>query len=178
MGTLNEQLVELIKDAFDLEFNSKRFYLFAVEVTNNVAGKKMFQKLADEEDGHMEAFEKIISTITGNDEWKEIATEEARTIPPSAIVESFKATVDKWIGNKQSADDTVALRMAMELERRAIVMFEGMSKRAKNPQVKALAESLADEERYHYDMLQAQHDNILSVGIWMDDAEFQMDGKF
>jgi len=178
MSLVNEQMIELIQDAFDLEANSKRFYTYAADVTNNPSGKKMFEKLAHDEDGHMVAFEEIISSITGGDDWKEIAAQQARTMPPSGIVESFKATVEKWIGNKQSADDTVALRMAMELERRAIKMFEGLSARAQDPEVKKLAESLADEERYHYDMLQAQHDNILNVGIWMDDSEFQMDGKF
>lgn len=178
MGQINEQMVELLRNAFDLEANSKRFYTYASDVTNNPSGKRMFLKLAADEDGHMEAFEEIITAITGNADWKEVVEEQGRTLPPSGIVESFKASVETWIGNKKSADDTSALRMAMELERRAIKLFEGMARDAQDPQVKELAERLAEEERYHYDLLQAQHDNILNVGIWMDSAEFQMDGKF
>lgn len=178
MPHMNESLAKLVREAVDLEINAKKFYEYAAEVTANERGKKMFLKLAAEEGGHMEAIGSIIESITGTKGWEEIAEEEMQTMPPSAIVESFKATVAEWVVSKKTADDAVALRMAMELERRAMKYFEDLAEMATDPKAKALAKKLAEEETYHYDLLQLQHDSILNMGIWIDDPEFQMDGRF
>lgn len=38
--------------------------------------------------------------------------------------------------------------------------------------------AIADEERFHYDLLQTQYDSVTGSGFWLDSAEFQMDGKY
>jgi len=37
---------------------------------------------------------------------------------------------------------------------------------------------ICDEERLHYDLLQAQNDSVTNSGFWLDVAEFRMDGKY
>ena len=66
----------------------------------------------------------------------------------------------------------------MNMERRAIRLYEGLRDRTPDPKVRALAERLVDEERFHYDLLQAQADSLMNVGIWLDKPEFRMDGKY
>ena len=43
---------------------------------------------------------------------------------------------------------------------------------------KEIFEKIADEERFHYDLLQAQYDSVTGSGFWLDSSEFQMDGKY
>lgn len=176
--TIDDHLAGLIRESIDLEISGKRFYEHAAEVTENEQGKKMFENLAKAEDGHMESAGRIFTQMLGNEDWREIAEQEAEKAPSSGIVDELKSAIDGWIGNKKKADDIEALRMAMELERRAIKFFENLAAKSDDPKVHELAEKLADEERFHYDMLQAQHDNIMNVGFWLDDPEFRMDGKF
>jgi len=178
MTKLDERVVEVIKEAIDLEINAKAFYLYAAEVTEHERGRAMFEKLAHEEGGHMDEMGEIFTALTGGDDWQDIVDHEMQTMPASSIVDSFKQTVAHWVGNKQTADETVALRMAMELERRAIRYFEDLAKRSDDPKVHELAERMAEEQHYHYDMLQAQYDNILNVVMWLDGPEFRMDGEY
>jgi len=178
MSRISEQVAEIVREAIDLEANAKIFYELAATVTEHERGKAMFERLAREESGHMDEVGEIITALTGGEDWREAVDEDSHTVRPSAIVESFKETVAHWIGNKKTADETVALRMAMELERRAIHYFEGLARMSDDPKVHAMAERLVEEERYHYDLLQTQYDNILNVGVWVDGPEFRMDGKF
>jgi rubrerythrin len=76
------------------------------------------------------------------------------------------------------ADDTQALRMAMELERRIIHLLKDLSEHTQDPDVLELIGKMTLEESSQYDALQAQLDSLLNVGLWLDTPEFRMDGKF
>ena len=178
MNDINDQLADLISQAIDLEINSKRLYQHAAETTENELGRKMFERLVKAEDGHLESVGEIFTEILGNDDWKEIAERELEGANPSTIVEDLKKSVAGWTGKEEHADDVVALRMAMEMERKAIHYFEEIAKKSYNPRVHKMIEKLIDEEKFHYDILQSQRDSILNMGIWLDSVEFQMDGKY
>ncbi len=178
MSDINDQLADLIKQAIDLEINSKRLYQHAAETTKNELGRKMFERLVKAEEGHLDSVGEIFTEILGNDDWKEIAERELEGATPSTIVEDLKKAVAGWTGKEEHADDVVALRMAMEMERKAIHYFEELSKKSHNPKVLEMIKKLIDEETFHYDILQSQRDSILNMGIWLDSVEFQMDGKY
>ena len=76
------------------------------------------------------------------------------------------------------ADDTQALRMAMELERRIIHLLKDMSEHINDPAIIKLAEKMILEESSQYDALQAQLDSLQNIGLWLDIPEFRMDGRF
>jgi rubrerythrin len=66
----------------------------------------------------------------------------------------------------------------MELERKAIDFFEKSTREATVPQAKEIFDKICEEERLHYDLLQAEYDSVTKSGFWFDVAEFRMDGKF
>lgn len=177
MSQVETEMLEVIREALDLEMSAKRFYEHAASVTENEHGQMMFQRLAREEDDHMDAVGAIFESITGSDEWKEIARQEMQRAAPSPIVERLKAAVAER-GGEERADDAEALRMAMDLERRAIRFFEELARKSRDPKIHELASKVADEEKFHYDMLQIQHDSVINTGFWLDDAEFRMDSKY
>jgi rubrerythrin len=76
------------------------------------------------------------------------------------------------------ADDIQALRMAMELERRAINMLKSMTGYFSDPAIVELLNKMTKEECDQYDVLQAQFDSLQNVGLWLDKPEFRMDGRF
>jgi len=71
-----------------------------------------------------------------------------------------------------------ALRIGMELERKAINFFEKSAGEVLDNKTTNICHKIAEEEKWHYDLLQSQHDSVTKSGFWLDVAEFQMDGKY
>ena len=178
MTLTDDQLVEVVREAIDLEVNGQRFYERATAVTRSKTGKKVFRRLAEEEVGHLDEIGRIFTALTGSGDWKKIAERRIAGDAPSTVVEQLEAAIAARGGELESVDEAEALRLAMNMERRAIRLYEGLRDRTPDPKVRALAERLVDEERFHYDLLQAQADSLMNVGIWLDKPEFRMDGKY
>ncbi len=177
MSHVDDRIVELVRSALDFEFGGEQLYRHLAELTQNRAGRAMFLRLADEEKRHVGESHALFSALVGDEEWQRISSREAALPNPTGIVAELEAAVLQR-GHAVVADDTQALRMAMELERRAIHMYQEMTQHTNDPVALKLLGKLVQEEFYHYDSLQAQLDSILNVGLWLDQPEFRMDGKF
>jgi rubrerythrin len=177
MTHIDDKIIELARTALSFEYGEEHFYRHAAEMTQNPSGKTMFLRLANEEPGHMEDMHTLFSAIIGKDEWQRLAAEEAANAHPSKVIAEMEAAVAKR-GMGTVADDTQALRMAMELERRIIHLLKDMSEHTGDSDIIKLIEKMIQEEVYQYDVLQAQMDSVLNVGIWLDQPEFRMDGKY
>jgi rubrerythrin len=174
---LGDDLVELIRSAVRLEIDGRSFYRQASAATAHPSGKRMFLRLAEEEQGHFAELGALLASLVGASEWQRIAAEEAASAEKSPVIAELESAIAAR-GHGTVADDTQALRVAMEIERRALSFFEGLKERASDPVQLALLSKLAEEERFHYDLLQAQLDSLLNVGIWLDTPELRMDAKF
>ncbi len=177
MPHIDDKIIELARIALSFEYGEESFYRHAAEMTENPSGKAMFLRLAQEEAGHMEDMHALFSAIIGQDEWQRLAAEEAANAHPSKVIAEMEAAVAQR-GMGAVADDTQALRMAMELERRIIHLLKDMSSRINDSAIIKLVEKMIMEESSQYDALQAQLDSILNVGLWLDTPEFRMDGRF
>lgn len=177
MAHIDDKIIELARTALSFEYGEEHFYRHAAEMTQNPGGKAMFLRLAEEGSGRMNDMHTLFSAIIGNDEWQRIAAEEAENAHPSRVIAEMEAAVAQR-GMGAVADDAQALRMAMELERRVIHLLKDMSGHINDSDIIKLAEKMIQEECFQYDALQAQMDNILNVGIWLDTPEFRMDGKY
>jgi len=177
MSHIDDKVIDLVRTALDFEFGGEHFYRHLAGLTKNASGKAMFLRLAEEEKKHVGESHALFAKLVGEEEWQRISSREAAQANPSQMVAELEATVLQR-GHAEVADDTQALRMAMELERRAIQMFKDMSAHTQDGAVLDLIEKMVQEETFHYDSLQAQLDSILNVGLWLDQPEFRMDGKF
>jgi len=177
MTHIDDRVIELARTALSFEYGEEHFYRHAAEMTQNPGGKAMFLRLAEEEPGHMDDMRTLFSAIIGKDEWQRLAAEEAANAHPSKVVAEMEAAVARR-GMVAVADDTQALRMAMELERRIIHLLKEMSEHTQDTDVIELIGKMILEECSKYDALQAQLDSVLNVGLWLDTPEFRMDGKF
>lgn len=173
MSELGEPVKEMIKEAVKLEINGRAFFMHAAEVTENQLGKKMFLRLAQEEVKHLEAFGKIFSSMIGSEDWKKELDQE-QLEGKSEVIEELSSRMKKAEGKSEIE----ALRIGMELEQKAIEFFGSCCKDTDDPAAKNIFEKIADEERFHYDLLQAQYDSVTGSGFWLDSAEFQMDSKY
>ena len=173
MEKISKQVENAIKDALKLEINGRKFFNHAAEVTEHEKGKKMFIHLANEEVKHLETFGNLFSQILKDMDWKKfVRDEELRGESP--LVEKLKANMKR----EEGKGEIEALRIGMELESNAIDFFTKASREADDPVAKKIFREIAEEEKFHFDLLQAQFDSVTKSGIWLGSAEFQMDGKW
>lgn len=173
MKNTSSQVATAIREAIKLEINGRAFFDRAAEITHNELGKKMFRKLAEEETGHLDTFGQLFSAVIGGEDWRKFVDKE-EIKSRSSVIEELVSRVKK----EERAGELEAIRIGMELEKKAIDFFEKSAKEATDSQAKKIFDKICEEERLHYDLLQAEYDSITNSGFWFDVAEFRMDGKF
>jgi rubrerythrin len=173
MTKISKAVESVIRDAITLEINGRRFFNHAAEVTHHPRGKKMFLHLAEEEVKHLETFGKLFSEILGGADWKkEIKPEDVSGEAP--LVEKLKESMKK----EERKGEIEALRIGMELEQNAIDFFQKAAEETDDPVARKMFLEISEEEKFHFDLLQAQYDSVTGSGFWLGSAEFQMDGKW
>jgi len=173
MPEISQQIKDAIKGAILLEINGRKFFNHAADITQHESGKKMFRFLAEEEAKHLKTFTNLFSQILEGEDWKEyISSNEIQGEAP--LVEKLKERMKRGEGK----GETEALSIGMQLEMDAINYFQKAEEEADNPVAKKIFKEISEEEKFHYDLLQSQHDSVTKSGFWLDSAEFQMDGKW
>lgn len=173
MDRVSKEIEDAIRGAIQLEIDGQKFFNHAADVTENDNGKKMFMWLADEEVKHLEAFGKLFSKILKGDDWKKyIRGDNGNTEAP--LITKLKAGTKEGSG-KIELD---AIRIGMELEKNAIQFFQDASRKADDPVASRIFNQIAEEEKFHYDILQSQYDSVTNSGFWMGSADFKMDGMW
>ena len=173
MVAISQQVKEAIKGAILLEVNGRKFFNHAADVTQHESGKKMFRFLAEEEVKHLKTFTELFGQILGSKDWrKHLSSHELEGEAP--LVEKLKERMKR----EEGKGETEALSIGMQLEMDAINFFQNAASETDDPVAKKIFTDICDEEKFHYDLLQAQHDSVTKSGFWLDSAEFQMDGKW
>jgi len=173
MAEISPQVRAAIKGAILLEINGRKFFNHAADVTEHERGKKMFRFLAQEEVRHLETFGKLFSKILGKEDWKDVI-DEKDVSGEAPLVQKL----EERMKGKRCRGETEALSIGMQLEREAIEYFNNAAEKTEDPVAKKMFNEISEEEKFHYDLLQAQHDSVSKSGFWLDGAEFQMDGKW
>lgn len=177
MGNVSRIVDEAIKKAIKLEIDGKAFFNYAAEVTTSERGRKMFVWLANEEVKHLETFGKLFTSVLKSDDWKQyVSAESLKHEGEAPLITKLKESMKKEESNKE-AD---AIRIGMELERNAIDFFQKAAADARSDDANAaqIFFKIAEEEKFHFDLLQAQFDSVNNSGFWLGSAEFRMDGKW
>jgi rubrerythrin len=173
VSKISKDTENAIRDAIILEINGRKFFNHAAEVTHHPKGKKMFQHLADEEVKHLETFSQMFNEILGGSDWKkDLIPDDVSGEAP--LVEKLKESMK----HEDRKGEVEALRIGMELERNAITFFQEAAAATDDPVAKKIFLEISEEEKFHFDLLQAQYDSVTGSGFWLGSAEFQMDGKW
>ena len=162
-----------MKTAIEMEKSGHRFFTEATSKVTNEAGRKVFTRLASEEMVHLQVFEKIFTALTQGTDWKKAVgqVEPARRVPYfDEAKKQFKA--------EDMSVELDYLRKALDLERNAIAFFGKAVSEAETPEAREVFQGILAEEQGHYDLIQAEIDNINGSGYWFDVQEFYMDGKY
>ena len=166
------KLEAAIKSALEFENRIRDLYIEAVARTDDPAGKKIFQTLADDEQHHVDYLESRL------DEWQrqgEITAEALDSIVPD------KATIRKEAGALQSkiSEDTRGLKQqmlsrALEMEIETSRFYRELVDQVSDDH-RAMFSRFLEIEDNHIEAVQFELDHLSNTGFWYGFEEFDME---
>jgi len=173
--TMNtEEAMKILKTAIEIEEHGEATFLRLAKETQDATGKRMFERLADDEKEHKRILMEQMSAITKDGSWRSIHI-------PKTVVEKVAPTVrakQQRTKGEAALGEIDALNTALDLERKASDFFREKAKQIDAPEAKALFIRLAEWEDAHFELIQSELDSLKNTGLWFGIPEFRMDGTF
>ena len=151
--------LETLKQAMLIEEEGHKFYLKAVQTTQDEEGKEIFRALAKDEKNHLSLLRKQYASLKEHGVWIEVPevkrkqAKSAKPLPPKSEKASSKAvTVDPGTVN--------TLLSALDIETKSYDLYSRTFSKATDVRAKAVYEFLAMEEIGHFDMLMMRYDYL------------------
>ena len=163
---------EAIKTALQYEGRVVHVYRDATNGTQNPAGKKVFQALANEEVTHVDYLRKKL------DEWKTtgrvMPTRLNTVVPPKDKIEAAVKTLKGKITATDRESEVRLLRQALQVEIETSGFYQKMV-RELPPEGQMLFERFVEIEEGHKAIVQAEIDSVSGSGFWFDMPEFSLE---
>jgi rubrerythrin len=147
-----EEYKRIITMAIASEIEAYEFYTVVAEKTKDSSLKSIFDGLANEERGHREFLESVLSDT------KPLSIDETKDYKVSATVDKPKLSV-----NMRPVD---AIALAMKNEEEAMNTYTELAYICTDDREKDLFESLAQMERGHKLKLEEMYTNMAFAEVW------------
>lgn len=169
-------LDEAIVKALEYENRVRDVYRDACEQTSDPTGRKVFEVLAEEEQGHVDYLEAKLETLrtTG-----EVAASRIETALPSseaieAGIAKLKSTLSGAAERKSHEQEESLLRKALAVEEETSQFYRRMVSDLP-PQGQAFFGPFLAIEEGHVAIVQAELDSLTGMGFWFDFQEFDLE---
>jgi len=171
------ELEEAIRTAIDYESRVHKTYMQAMEETTDVAGKRVFKTLCDEEKGHLKYLRSRL------DEWRETGAitvgKLETTIPDEEAIAKGVARMRERMEAADSRKHDVELRLldqALQAEIETSEFYKQMVRELDSDGQK-MFERFVEIEEGHRAIVQAEIDCLNGTGIWFDTMEFSLEAE-
>lgn len=157
---------EIFDYALRLEKDGYDFYCEASKKVVNPMGKQMLEWLAREETEHIRKLTRALHSLKS--EGKLACSEEDLAGHDTVRFKTFFSQAREKVKSMvpAEADDLQALEMAMEMENKGYAFYRDSLKDVRDPDGRALLESLAHDESEHYDALQNTYTYLKTPDLW------------
>ncbi len=154
---------DILKTAILLEMRGKAFYSAAARGTENESVRKVFNRMADEEDEHIAFLSRQFAEYEKSGRFAPNATPKRADDAEASMILSEK--IKKEIS--AASFEAAAISAAIDFENRAVEIYQKRANEATDPNEKELYQMLADWEQTHFHMLH-QLDEDLKEQVWFD----------
>jgi rubrerythrin len=146
---------DALRMAIATEKSGREFYTRAAKITADARGRKVFQKLAGEEDDHLDKLQQRYQQLTKQDP-------ELESRPTFLF---FKGAASGLFGDgvqelHDGIDDREALRIAIRCERGSHEFFKKYASRFEESEGKQIFTDFANEEGDHLDLLIREYKSL------------------
>ena len=172
MNKEQQQTLETLQAAIQMEKDGKKYYQQLSKTGNNESGRKLFAALALEENQHILNFETIYHDIEVKAEWPEVK------VGPSLVGTSTGPFSQPVTGHTKSiASELKSVQKAMEMENKTLDYYLTWAATTSYPIEKRFCEALAEQERTHHSLLLEYFEFLKDPAQWFTMKEHQsMDG--
>lgn len=165
------RVLEIVKTAIQMEKEGYQFYMENADKISDPNGKAMFKQLAKDELDHQKLFETEYDSLEKTGKWKKSEKLSEPVFPKSQIFPS-RQQVEKI---REKPNELKALKIGMELERKSQEFYSNEAKRTEDPDEGATLNHLAEIERGHLAILEAERDSLRNTGYWFDFKEISLE---
>jgi rubrerythrin len=158
-----------LQTAIRMEIDGKEFYLKAGKASQNELGKELLEKLAAEEDGHRQVFEKIYKNISARKSWPEKVFNGDGGRGLRTIFARALEAMDKDV--KAIAIEFDAIQTAMAMENKTYDFYKSRSGKAAYDAEKQFYEELAVQEEEHHRVLLDYYEFLKNPAAWFVQKE-------
>ncbi len=161
--------------SLDYERKVRDHYAKGLDAISEASGKKVFETMAREEQGHVDYLEGRL------DEWKRMGRVSSAALqsvmPSSEWLQGAKARLAQNPSKRLAGKDEIELvKVALQLEKETSTFYRSLvGKLAKDEQ--ALFERFLEIEDGHVTIVQAQLDSLQGLGYWFDFQEFSLEAQ-
>ena len=165
MGKIGMQ--QVLKESLTLEKKGYEWYSQGAKKITNSLGRKMLQRLADDEQVHMKRIQTIYESLTENTLDK-FELDAPNLAVFDEIFNRMKQQVEDAIEDlsEVGVDDEEIINVALELESHSRFFYEEAAKKASDEKVKSFYELLAKEEKAHYEVLQKTNQYLANPSLF------------
>ncbi|MEW5984518.1 MAG: transcriptional repressor [Acidobacteriota bacterium] len=143
---------DALRIAIATERSGLEFYSRAARMTGNARGRRVFQKLADEERDHLSTLENRYQKLLAQE--PELESRPTFLFFKGAANGLFAEAADEIA---RGVDDRQALKIGIRCERASHRFFKRYGERFEDSEGKRIFLEFADEERAHLDLLLREH---------------------
>lgn len=159
-----EKKINALVFALENEEKEWEFYLDQARKTKNLAGKNMFERIADEEKEHWEMLTKLHQKWVQKQKWPETVPLIVR---PSAVGAILKSMRDEKAARIAGTDaELKAIRTAIDFEARGMALYSKLAKQCSDPNEQDFFQMLASVEREHFLSLKNTEEFLLDPAFW------------
>lgn len=168
------EVEKAIKTAIEYEIKVRDVYADAVRNTKNETAKRVFQKLAEEEQGHVDYLESRLTEWqkTGNLKPEKLDT----VIPARRAIEDGVKKLDDKMREADKHGEAQMLTKALDVEIETSNFYQEMvSELDQEPQ--KMFQRFLEIEEGHLAIVQAELDHLNGTGFWFDFREFDLEAS-
>jgi len=164
---------EALKVAIGYEHKVRDHYVNGAEQILDAKGKKVFETLAKEEQGHVDYLESRLAEWTTRGQMESVPL--GSILPPKdwaeAASERFGKGHEKTIAVQAELE---LLKVALDLERQTSAFYLSLVETLPGKE-RALFERFLEIEQGHVAIVQAEIDALAGMGTWFDIMEFNLE---
>ena len=166
------ELESALQSAIEFEKRIRDLYRNAVDQTEEAAGKKIFQELADDEQNHVAYLKSRL------DEWQKTGAISAvkleSNIPEKAAIRKAAANLKSVLTEDSRGLKQQMLSQALEMEIQTSRFYEELVNKV-SAEHRGMFHRFLEIENNHIEAVQFELDHIAQTGFWYGFEEFDME---
>jgi rubrerythrin len=127
-------------------------------------GKEIFESLANDEQLHLEVFQKLFEDRIEKSEWEDLVNSSKKYTE----IDVFPKDLKQIEGANPDANELDAIHIAMDSEKNAIDYYGKINEKINEKEIKKIINEIIEQEKNHYSILQEEFDHLSKTGYWYE----------